>query len=150
MSCLSWSKFSERVWSFLFGTRNLKIKRQNRYTDTNLDPVHFPPRHLQVIFDAALAVFTCAVKEVLRFQQSLSLLWQVQEVHIGNCQLLSLWDLSQRTQLNPEEEQHSLLESWFHFIQWFIHNPRTAAKPFSIVWLSVPSIHLTGWWTAGY
>lgn len=74
---------------------------------TNLDSVHFPSSQLQVILDVVFAVLTGAVEEVLRFQQPLPLLRQIQEVHVCDCELLSLRDLTQRTQLNPGEQQHS-------------------------------------------
>lgn len=113
VSCLSLSPISVLdvlpccLVQYRSGLLGSTAKLKDVDKDTNLDSIHFPSCHLQVIFDAVCTVLTCAVKEVLCFQQSPSLLWQVDVVHVWDCQLLSLWDLNQRTQLNPEEEKHS-------------------------------------------
>lgn len=86
--------------------------------NTNLDSVDFPSGQLQVIFNVVFAVFARAVKEVLRLQQPLPLLRQVQEVHVGNTELLSLRDLPHGTKLNPGEQQH--IQSMVPFILSFI------------------------------
>lgn len=100
------------VWSFCLAKLNW------RQANTNLDSVLFPSPNLHVIFDSALAVLTRAVKEILCFQQPLSLLWQIQEVHIGDCQLLAFCNLTQSTQLDPGDENHSQTraEMWKHML----------------------------------
>lgn len=64
---------------------------------TNLDSVDFPSGQLQVVFNVVFAVLAGAVKEVLCLQQPLPLLRQIQEVHVGNTELLSLRDLTHGT-----------------------------------------------------
>lgn len=64
---------------------------------------HIPASHLQVVLDALLAVLARTIEEVLRLQQPLPLRRNVDEVHVRDGQLLALCDLTQRTQLDPEE-----------------------------------------------
>lgn len=71
------------------------------FTCPYLDPVHLLASHLEVVFDVTFTVFTGAVKEVMHFQLSLSVLSHVQEIHVGHCHLLTRLDLAQGTQLNP-------------------------------------------------
>lgn len=58
-------------------------------------------RHHQVILDVSGAVLAGAVKVVLLLQNVLAVGRQLEEVHVAHCQLLTLSNLTQRTQLNP-------------------------------------------------
>lgn len=85
--------------------RLVSLARGTETKDTNLYTVHFPSSQLYVVFDFVLAVFACAIKEVLCFQKPLPLLWQIHVVHIGNCELFSFSNFPQRAQLNPEQQK---------------------------------------------
>lgn len=65
-----------------------------------LDSIHNLACHLEVIISTGVAVFTRAVKEVGLLEQSLALMRQVQVVHIGHSDLLSLFNVAQSPQLH--------------------------------------------------
>lgn len=64
----------------------------------------FPCLHCQhqVILELFLAMLTGAVKVILLLQLLPPLLAQVEEIHVGNCQLIPRRNLVQGPQLDPE------------------------------------------------
>lgn len=57
--------------------------------------------HHQVILDVLAAVFAGALKVEMLHQLPLAVSRHIEEVHVADSQLLTFWDFSQSSQLNP-------------------------------------------------
>lgn len=71
---------------------------------------HFAPfalsgSHHQVILDVLAAVLAGAVEVETLLQLLLAISRQVEEVHVADGQLLTLWDFPQSSQLDPDRQR---------------------------------------------